>query len=143
MHHSEEFYLEKIEEIIEKFAVIQRKFVQDKQGVQAIIRFIEDFSGAPQSFSLDDPVIQKGRSAAQRVAAEMEEQLKELQKLRPPEVWTKFHETLTQSIKLQLDGYKEMSKVFESRNVIHIAAGQKLVNEGMSLLEAGYKPTPE
>lgn len=136
---SEEVYLEQVEKIIEQFGVIQRNFVMDKMGIHAIVKFIEDFSGQPQSFSLDDPVIQKGKATCTRVIKEMEEQHTQLEKLSPPELWGTFHQSLLKSIKLQLEGYKEMAKVFDNRNVIHIATGQKLVNEGMSLLEAGTR----
>lgn len=135
----EEFYLDQIEKIIEQFGVIERKFVRDKMGIHAIVQFIEDFSGQPQSFSLDDPVIIKGKNACFRVVKEMGEQMQQLQALAPPELWTTFHESLLKSIQMQLEGYQEMAKVFEDRNVIHIAAGKKLVHEGMSLLEAGSR----
>lgn len=135
----EEDYLEQIEKIIEQFGVIQRSFVIDKKGIHAIVKFIEDFSGQPQAFSLDDPVIQKGKATCNRVIKEMEEQHTQLDKLKPPELWITFHDSLIKSIRLQLDGYIEMAKVFENRNVIHIATGQKLVNEGMSMLEAGTR----
>lgn len=135
----EEFYLDQIEKVIEQFGVIERQFVRDKMGIHAIVKFIEDFSGQPQSFSLDDPVIQKGKDTCARVINEMEDQTAQLKLLEPPELWVTFHESLLKSIQLQLDGYKEMAKVFEDRNVIHIAAGQKLVFEGMSLLEAGSR----
>lgn len=135
----EEAYLEQIEKIIEHFGVIQKQFIMDKKGIHAIIKFIEDFSGQPQTFSLDDPVIQKGKITAQKVIHEIEIQLSQIERLEPPEIWKTFHATLTQSIKLQLEGYKEMAKVFDNKNTIHIVTGQKLVNEGMSLLEAGNR----
>lgn len=135
----EEVYLEQVERIIEQFGVIQKQLIMDKKGIHAIVKFIEDFSGQPQTFSLDDPVIQKGKTTARKVIHEMEGQFSQLEKLEPPEIWKTFHSTLTQSIKMQLDGYKEMAKVFENKNTIHIITGQKLVNEGMSLLEAGNR----
>lgn len=141
MEAEEELYLEDIEKIIERFGDIQKQFIMDKKGIHAIIKFIEDFSGAPQSFSLDDPVIQKGKAIVQSVISEIEKQLESIEKLKPPEVWLKFHKILTESIKMQLEGYKEMAKVFKDKNTIHIASGQKLVNLGMKLLEAGDKNT--
>jgi hypothetical protein len=139
MELDEKAYLEEIEKVIEQFGVIQRSFVMDKKGIHAIVQFIEDFSGQPQTFSLDDPVIQKGKGICTRVIKEMEDQFVHIQELTPPDLWKPFHESLTKSIQLQLEGYKEMAKVFENKNIIHIATGQKLVNEGMSLLEAGTK----
>src|ERR1700687_5033029 len=104
----EEYYLEQIEKVIEQFGVIQRSFVMDKMGIHAIVKFIEDFSGQPQAFSLDDPVIQKGKATCLRVIKEMEEQHSQIEQLKPPEIWATFHESLMKSMKLQLDGYKEM-----------------------------------
>ena len=53
----EKRYMEKIESVIDQFGTIQRNFVLDKSGIRAIVKFIQDFAGAPPSFSLDDPVI--------------------------------------------------------------------------------------
>lgn len=136
---TEHEFLEQVEKIIENFGAIHRHFVTDEMGIHAIVKFIEDFSGQSQSFSLDDPVVQKGKSTCHHLVQEMEKQLSNLETLSPPELWFTFHASLLKSIQLQLDGYKEMAKVFEDRNLIHIAAGQKLVNEGLGLLEAGTR----
>lgn len=135
MKKEEQKYSEEIESIIENLGGLQRKFVLDKTGIRAIIKFIEDLEGRRPFFDLDDPVVQKGKSAAGRVTEGLEKQLKQLQALSPPAGWADFHECLTGSIQLQLDGYKEMVLVFEDSNMDHITEGQDSVNRGMKLLE--------
>ncbi len=139
MKDPEREYMEHIEAIIEHFGTIQRNFVLDKSGIRAIVKFIEDFAGAPPSFSLDDPVVLKGREAAGRVVKELAVQLGELQLLSPPERWGAFHASLVNSIDLQLRGYKEMTRVFEDSDINHLSAGQELVNRGMGILEGGSR----
>ena len=139
MTDPEREFMDQIERIIEHFGTIQRNFVLDKSGIRAIVKFIEDFAGAPPSFSLDDPVILKGKQAAGRVIEELGVQHAELQRLAPPERWQRFHASLVSSIELQLRGYKEMTRVFEDSDVNHLTKGQELVNQGMSLLEGGTR----
>ncbi|MHB2015582.1 MAG: hypothetical protein ACYCW6_01410 [Candidatus Xenobia bacterium] len=139
MKDEEKRYMEKIEDVIDHFGTIQRNFVLDKSGIKAIVKFIQDFAGQPPSFSLDDPVVLKGKQAAFRVIDELEKQLSELQGLKPPDVWDKFHESLLSSIQLQLQGYKEMVRVFDDSDINHLQHGQELVNKGMGILEGGSR----
>ncbi|NDD27066.1 MAG: hypothetical protein EB084_02220 [Proteobacteria bacterium] len=139
MRDPEREFMEQIERIIERFGTIQRNFVLDKSGIRAIVKFIGDFAGAPPTFSLDDPVILKGKQAAMRVVEELGVQLDDLQQLSPPERWMRFHASLVSSIELQLKGYQEMTRVFEDSDVAHLSQGQALVNEGMSILEGGTR----
>lgn len=139
MRDPEREFMDQIERIIEHFGTIQRNFVLDKSGIRAIVKFIEDFAGAPPTFSLDDPVILKGKQAASRVIEELGKQHADLQQLAPPERWVRFHASLVSSIELQLRGYKEMTRVFEDSDVSHLTQGQELVNQGMSILEGGSR----
>lgn len=139
MRDPEREYMDQIERIIEHFGTIQRNFVLDKSGIRAIVKFIEDFAGSPPTFSLDDPVILKGKQAATRVIEELGVQNEDLQRIHPPERWVKFHESLVSSIKLQLQGYKEMTRVFEDSDISHLSNGQELVNRGMGILEGGQR----
>jgi hypothetical protein len=139
MDAKEKKYLKSIEQVIESFGNIQRNFVLDKTGIRAIIKFIEDLEGRRPFFELDDPVVQKGKTAAKRVIDELSVQLDTLEKMTPPKPWEQFHSSLVESIKLQLEGYKEMSLVFEDSNMNHILEGQDMVNRGMKILEGGSK----
>jgi len=139
MKDPERNYMEQIERIIEQFGTIQRNFVLDKSGIRAIVKFIEDFAGAPPTFSLDDPVILKGKQAAFKVIEELGKQLGDLERIQAPGVWARFHESLVSSIRLQLQGYKEMTRVFEDSDINHLSHGQELVNQGMAILEGGAR----
>lgn len=135
----EKEYLEKIEASVEHFGTIQRNFVLDKSGIHAIVSFIKDFQGKTPAFSLSDPVIIKGKNAATRVVEELAKQLKDLEKIQPPEIWERFHNMMISSIRMQLAGYKEMLKVFEDNDLSHVRKGQEIVNTGMSILEGGSR----
>lgn len=139
MDQMEKKYLSGIEEAIESFGTIQRNFVLDKTGVRAVINFIEQFEGHRPLFDMDDPVVIKGRLAAQKVVEELTKQLKFLEKLEYPADWEQFHKTLLESIQLQLEGYREMTKVFEDCNLEHVEKGRDLVNSGMNLLQSEKK----
>ncbi|MCL5773517.1 MAG: hypothetical protein M1536_03980 [Firmicutes bacterium] len=139
MKDDEKGYLGKIELIIEEFGTIQRNFVLDKNGVRAIVKFVQELEGKTPVFALDDPVVQKGKQVATKVIEGLARQLEVLEKIKPPDVWTKFHESLISSLKLQLQGYREMAKVFDDHNPAHINKGQDFVSKGMGLLEAGNK----
>jgi len=133
----EKQYIEAVEAVIEQFGTIQRNFVLDRQGIRAIVRFIQDLEGKHPVFALDDPVLQKGKGAAERVIQELAHQLKTLEALTPPQIWARFHSAFLDSIRLQLEGYREMMKVFNDNRIEHIAKGQEKVDRGMSILSAG------
>ena len=139
MKDDEKKYLSEIEKVIENFGTIQRNFVLDKSGIRAIIKFIEDLEGRRPFFELDDPVVRKGKTAAERVINELSEQLKILENLSAPPPWEQFHESLVESIRTQLEGYREMALVFEDSDMDHIVDGQDIVNRGMKILEGGEK----
>lgn len=139
MRELEGRYIERIEQIIERFGAIQRDFVQHKNGIRAIVRFIQEFAGAPARFSLDDPVVLKGRHAVNTVVVELGGLVDELQRLHPPETWTRFHETLVSSFSLQLGGHREMALVFEDSDTRHIGRGHEMARQGLALLEGGSR----
>ncbi|MFH0802928.1 MAG: hypothetical protein V2A78_11180 [bacterium] len=141
MKERERRYLERIEEIIERFGSIQRDFVLDQSGIHAIVEFIENFSGSIPEFSLNDPVLLKGKQAAFKVIDKLEKQLSELESLDPPELWKQFHDTFVNSIRIQLEGYKDMVQVFTDRDIMHITRGRARVDEGVSRLEGGSRGT--
>ena len=139
MNDPERRYMESIEKSIEQLGSIQRTFVLDKNGIRAIVRLIEEMGGAPPVFSLDDPVILKGRAAALRVVEELAAQLATLEAIDAPDIWAHFHQSLVTSIGLQLQGYRAMTRVFDDSNPRHLAEGQELVTRGMAMLEAGSR----
>ncbi|MFP4496903.1 MAG: hypothetical protein ACLFQV_01730 [Vulcanimicrobiota bacterium] len=132
-------YLKKMEKIVENFGEIQRNFVLDKTGIKAIIKFVEDLEGRRPFFDLDDPVVQKGKKASEKVIEQLTQELNSLEKIKAPEKWKDFHSRLIHSLETQLQGYREMTLVFEDSDLIHIEEGQLIVNNGMKMLEGGKK----
>lgn len=139
MDQREKDYLEQIEAFTEEFGRIQRDFVLERDGVRAVVRFIEEFSGSRPSFTPGDPVIDKGKAAAERAIIDLGVQYQRLCEADPPPEWEPFHRTLVRSIRLQLEGYQEMARVFEDSDLEHLRRGNALVREGMGLLEAGER----
>ncbi|MDQ7823039.1 MAG: hypothetical protein RDV48_09620 [Candidatus Eremiobacteraeota bacterium] len=137
MEQPETAYLESIQKVIERFGSIQNQFVQEKNGVVSLVKFIENIEGSQPSLSLKDPVMQKGKSAASVMVQALEQELGALEAISPPEVWAKFHENMVTSIKLQVEGYQEMMKVFEDNDIKHIGRGKDIVSKGMNILEGG------
>jgi len=113
--------------------------VLDKEGIKAITNFVAEWEGKPHKFSLEDPVTLKGKNATQKVITELESQIGELKSLNPPQRWVLFHQRLTDSLSLQLEGYREMLKIFLDRDPKHLTAGQEKINQGMGLLTARAK----
>jgi len=140
MNGEEKNYIEKVEKIIENFGKIQKTLVLDKEGIKAITRLVEEWEGKPHTFSLDDPVTLKGRQAAEKVLGELEKQSVELSRITPPERWSTFHQKLSDSISLQIEGYREMLQVFKDREPRHLLSGQEKINQGMGLLSARANP---
>lgn len=132
-------YLEQVEAFTSEFGRIQRDFVLQKHGVQAILRFIEDFSGLKPTFKPDDPVLVKGQTAARTAIQELEVQFRRLEAAQPPPAWVLFQATLRESVRLQVQGYREMLRVFEDQDLAHLARGKAQVEQGMGLLEAGER----
>ena len=139
MRNLEQKYISAIEKSIERFGEIQRKFVFDKDGIKAIVKLIEDLEGKRPVFTLNDPLIAKGKKAALNMITELNKQLEALEKIKPPADWKKFHRSLVASLSLQLEGYQEMMLVFNDNNFEHINLGQLKVNQGMKILSARAK----
>lgn len=143
MDAREQRYLEAVEAFTEAFLEIQRRFILEQHGVQAIIRFIEDFSGGPTRFNPEDPVLKKGRGAAEGAVAALERESTRLREARPPIRWRTFHRLLRASLRTQLRGYREMLEVFQDADPAHIERGHALIEEGMQLLAAGARGPAE
>lgn len=122
---------------MEEFTRIQRDFVRDKQGVRALVGLIRDLSGRLPLLDPQDPVLRKGQDATERAIVELGVQMARLRRAEPPEAWQRFHHTLLESLRLQLEGYQEMTRVIQDWKPDHLVAGEALVRRGMSLLEAG------
>ena len=137
----EKNYVDAVEQSIENFGAVQRDFVFDRRGVHALVTFVEELEGHPPVFSLDDPVIQKARTATEKVITGLKSEIKILKKLKPPVRWETFHSVLLSSLQQQHKGYREMFKVFKDGKAAHIIKGHEIVDQGLSLLAGGKKKT--
>ncbi|MCL5036093.1 MAG: hypothetical protein M1269_03145 [Chloroflexi bacterium] len=139
MTGKEKKYVDAVEKTIENFGNIQRDFFLDGKGIHALFRLVEDLEGRPPRFGLDDPVILKAKSSVDRVVKGLKDEIGALKKLIPPARWKVFHEKLLSSFKMQLDGYKEMFKVFKDGKTKHVTLGQSMVDQGVNLMAGGRK----
>lgn len=136
MEAEERRYMERIERFTEEFARIQRDFVRDKEGVRAVAGLFREF-GHAHSSPPDDPLLEKGKEATERAIVELGVELEKLRDIGVPPAWAIFHGRLLESLRLQLEGYHVMARVFGDWKQEHLTAGQELVRRGMALLEAG------
>lgn len=139
MKHTEESYFLSIQEKIEHFGVIQRDFIYEKTGIASLVRLIASMGGSLQELSLRDPVILKGRRAAERVILSLSREVEELRSIEPPPLWLRYHQMMISSLELQIEGYREMVLVFEDNEIRHIGRGKDIVKKGMSILEGGMQ----
>lgn len=139
MDSSEIRYLEVLEGVIEELGRVERDFVLSSSGIRAVTQLIEEMSGDQARFTPDDPVVQKGFRALERVLENLEEQRFRLARIRPPFLWNAFHGLLLRSLDLQYQGYQEMGLIFQDQRLSHLRDGQQLVREGLGLLQAGCR----
>jgi hypothetical protein len=137
MEKEEKEYFQLLNTAIEEFGSIQREFTLQKSGVSSLIRFICNAEGRHPSLSLKDPLMQKGRSAANAVIERMAEIRHSIAAITPPGIWAPFHKTMMDSFELQLKGYREMLKTFEDNDIKHIGRGKDIVKKALSLLQGG------
>lgn len=138
---AEQDYMGQIDAFAEEFGRVQREFIRSKSGVRALVGLIRDISGGLPQLGPDDPVLHKAREATEKALVELGVQTQRLERAEPPELWRPFHERLLESLRLQLDGYHEMSMALREYRIDFLQRGQARVLEGMSLLEAGQPPT--
>lgn len=139
MDNSENRYLEILEGVIEELGRVERDFVLSSSGIRAVTQLIEEMSGDRARFAPDDPVVQKGNRALRKVVENLEEQRFRLERTRPPFLWNAFHGLLLRSLDLQHQGYLEMGRLFHDQQLSHLHEGQRLVREGLGLLQAGCR----
>lgn len=140
MNDGEKEYLQRVEKVIESFGVIQREFVLHKNGITAVIELIKNFSVDKNArIPLDDPIIQQGKIVVDKVIKELKNTYSQLERAFPPGEWRRFHNTLINSLVLQVKGYEIMFKTFNDYKISHILEGKELVDRGITLLAGGEK----
>ncbi len=137
----EEFkYLEALEDIFQELHQAQLELISAQKGLQAVIELFKEFSQSPiGDMPNQDPVFLEVRRILDELSDTLNRCLMRMDELKPPENWKRFHDVFKRSLELQREGYEEMKLVFVDKNIKHIYNGNKLVEMGLKLLEAGRK----
>lgn len=138
MKNNEKDYLDQVNMVFLNFAKIQKDFTNGRDGIKAVLNFIDEMSRKKNtSFALDDPILIKGSDIMNNMIDKLEEQYKILKDITVPESFAEFHSNLEKSLKLQLSGYKEMVNIFSDYKVTNVLKGGEKVDKGLELI--GYK----
>jgi len=137
MKNNEKDYLDQVSQVFLNFAKIQKDFTNGRDGIKAVLNFIDEMSRKKNtSFALDDPILIKGSDIMNNMIDKLEEQYKILKDIAAPESFAEFHSNLEKSLKLQLSGYKEMVNIFSDYKVTNVLKGGEKVDKGLELI--GY-----
>lgn len=132
-------YLELLENVFQKMYEVQRDIIYAQKGLQAVMNLFKEFSQEPVKLDPSDPVYQQAEALLRQLVNSLRELYRDLERASPPESWEKFHQVLSRSLLLQIEGYEEMLMAFTDRNPEHIRAGSYKVNQGLKLLEGGER----
>lgn len=128
-------YLDKISEIIENIEKIQEELIVEQKMMKNLISLLNNFSlQKNKNIDLEDPVIKKAQDVLQKLVYSLQEEYFKLDSLEPDENWKQFHEKFKQSLKTQIEGYKEIMLVFADGNMTHIKVGSLKVEQGLKMI---------
>ncbi|MCS7164754.1 MAG: hypothetical protein RMJ51_00505 [Candidatus Calescibacterium sp.] len=131
-------YLDKIAEIIENIEKIQQELIVEQKMMKNLISLLNQFSfhqNKDKTIDLEDPVIKKARDVLFKLITSLQEEYYKLDLLEPDEKWKQFHEKFKQSLKTQIEGYKEIFLVFTDGNITHIKVGSLKVEQGLKMID--------
>ncbi len=130
-------YLDKIAEIIENIEKVQQELLVEQKMMKNLISLLNQFSGTTKSktIDLDDPVVKKAKEVLLKLITSLQEEYYRLDLLEPDEKWAQFHEKFKQSLKTQIEGYKEIFLVFTDGNITHIKVGSMKVEQGLKMID--------
>lgn len=130
-------YLEKIAEIIENIEKVQQELLVEQKMMKNLISLLNQFSGAikNKTIDLDDPIVKKAKEVLFKLITSLQEEYYKLDLLEPDEKWAQFHEKFKQSLKTQIEGYKEIFLVFTDGNITHIRVGSMKVEQGLKMID--------
>ncbi|MCS6955789.1 MAG: hypothetical protein NZM44_05480 [Candidatus Calescibacterium sp.] len=131
-------YLDKISEIIENIEKIQQELIVEQKMMKNLISLLNQFSNTSKNkmIDLEDPVVQKAKEVLFKLITSLQEEYFKLDLLEPEEKWKQFHEKFKQSLKTQIDGYKEIFLVFTDGNITHIKVGSLKVDQGLKMIDS-------
>ncbi|MEN3015421.1 MAG: hypothetical protein ABDH21_05140 [bacterium] len=128
-------YLDKVAEIIENIEKIQQELVVEQKMMKNLVNLLNQFSSSKsQRIDLDDPVVKKAKDVVLKLITSLQEEYFKLELLEPDEKWKQFHEKFKQSLKTQIEGYKEIFLVFTDGNITHIKVGSMKVEQGLRII---------
>ncbi|MFN3477976.1 MAG: hypothetical protein ACK4ZM_01240 [bacterium] len=129
-------YLDKLLEIIENIEKIQEELLVEQKMMKNLISLLNNFSvSKSKTVDLDDPVIKKAKEVLQKLVNSLQQEYFKLDVLEPDEKWKQFHEKFKQSLKTQIEGYKEILLVFTDGNITHIKVGSLKVEQGLKMID--------
>ncbi|MCS7244248.1 MAG: hypothetical protein RMJ36_05905 [Candidatus Calescibacterium sp.] len=131
-------YLDKISEIIENIEKIQQELIVEQKMMKNLISLLNQFSNTSKNrmIDLEDPVVQKAKDVLFKLITSLQEEYFKLDLLEPEEKWKQFHEKFKQSLKTQIEGYKEIFLVFTDGNITHIKVGSLKVEQGLKMIDS-------
>lgn len=129
-------YLDKLSEIIESIEKIQEELLVEHKMMKNLITLLNNFSvSKSKTVDLDDPVIKKAKEVLQKLVNSLQQEYFKLDVLEPEENWKQFHEKFKQSLRTQIEGYKEILLVFTDGNITHIKVGSLKVEQGLKMID--------
>jgi hypothetical protein len=130
----ENVYLNELSNILENIEKIQQKLLANKKDIENIISLLKEFSSNPIDNNLDDPIVQRAKKTLNELVNDLQNEYYKLESLNPPKDWEKFHYVFLNSLKQQIEGYKEIFLVFIDGNVTHINIGNLKVKNALDIL---------
>jgi hypothetical protein len=130
----ENVYLNELANILDNIEKIQQKLLANKKDIENIISLIKEFSSNPIDNNLDDPIVQRAKKTLNELINDLQNEYYKLESLTPTPDWQKFHNIFLNSLKLQIEGYKEIFLVFIDGNITHINVGTIKVKNALDIL---------
>ncbi|MCX7870331.1 MAG: hypothetical protein N2485_01995 [bacterium] len=130
----ENIYLNELANILDNIEKIQEKLLANKKDIENIIALLKEFSSNPIDNNLDDPIIQRAKKTLQELINDLQNEYYKLESLTPTPDWQKFHSIFLNSLKQQIEGYKEIFLVFIDGNITHITVGTIKVKNALDIL---------
>ncbi len=130
----ENIYLNELANILDNIEKIQEKLLSNKKDIENIISLLKEFSSNPIDNNLDDPIIQRAKRTLQELINDLQNEYYKLESLTPTPDWQKFHLIFLNSLKQQIEGYKEVFLVFIDGNITHITVGTLKVKNALDIL---------
>ena len=131
----ENTYLNELSNILENIEKIQQKLLANKKDIDNIISLLKEFSSKPIDNSLDDPIVLRAKKTLSELINDLQNEYYKLETLTPTAEFEKFHYIFLDSLKNQIEGYKEIFLVFLDGNITHINVGTIKIKNALDILQ--------